>query len=70
MMTDFYIGLAMGVCVAILIGASLSVLIVMLSGRKLMDDIEDWSEKAYEPRRDQPRAITRVKSSDIEWEIN
>lgn len=33
------------------------------------DEPHDWSEEAYQPRLDQPRAITRVKSNNIFWEI-
>jgi hypothetical protein len=30
----------------------------------------DWTEAAYHPRHDQPRAVTRIKSNSIYWEIN
>jgi hypothetical protein len=37
--------------------------------RKTSGDIWDWADEAYEPRHDQPRPVTRVKSNQIEWEI-
>lgn len=29
----------------------------------------DWTEEAYQPRHDQPRAITRIHANDLDWEI-
>lgn len=61
MSPDFWIGLAVGLvatCAAIIINAF----------RPTPGDIWDWKEQAYEPD-DQPRAITRIRSNDIDWEI-
>ena len=62
---DFWIGFSFGV----LCSAAVFVLFAFYYWRELSGDIEDWSEEAYEPRRDQPRAVTRIHSNDLDWEI-
>jgi hypothetical protein len=37
--------------------------------RREPDEPLDWTEEAYQPRLDQPRAVTRIKSNDIFWEV-
>lgn len=42
--------------------------------RRTVDDIWEWSEHAYQPpqdkRRNEPRAVTRIRSNHIHWEIH
>jgi len=33
------------------------------------DRIEDWQEESWQPRSDAPRAITRIRSNQLDWEI-
>lgn len=28
-----------------------------------------WTEEAYEPHHDKPRAVTRIHSNELDWEI-
>lgn len=51
---------------AVLIAALIALYVLF---RRRPGDIWEWSEDAYEPRRDEPRAITRIRSNQIEWEI-
>ena len=38
--------------------------------RRRPGDIWDWTEDAYQPsRQDAPKAITRIRSKNIYWEI-
>ncbi len=63
MSPEFWIGLAAGVLLAAAIGA------IVIANRRTPGDLWDWSEEAYQPRRDEPRAITRIHSNNIDWEI-
>lgn len=56
---------AIVVC-AVLIAALIALYFIM---RRRPGDIWDWTEDAYEPRQDAPRAVTRITSNQIEWEI-
>ena len=33
------------------------------------DEIDDWSEDFYQQRLEEPRAVTRIKSNQLDWEI-
>lgn len=33
------------------------------------DELEDWSEEFYQQRLEEPRAVTRIKSNQLDWEI-
>lgn len=58
------------VACAVLIATFIAVYALL---RRRPGDIWEWSEDAYQPRvtaENQPRAITRIKSKDISWEIN
>lgn len=61
----------MDIVLAILAVAAVAPLVAVLVylNRPKPGDIWEWADEAYEPRRDEPRAITRVKSNDIYWEI-
>lgn len=63
MTVEFLIGMFAGAVLSFL-----PVLLIYLN-RRAPGDIWDWSEDAYEPRRSEPRAITRVTSNNIDWEI-
>lgn len=54
--------LALGVGAALLAAA-------VYHARSKPDDIWEWEEESYRPRSDAPRAITRMKSADLDWEI-
>lgn len=47
--------------------------ILIYTSRRRPGDIWDWSEDAYTPQRtppsDTPRAVTRIRSRNIYWEI-
>lgn len=62
MTPEFWIGLAIGLVIA-------SAALLVHVFRRRPGEIRDWSEEAYQPRHAQPRAITRIQSSDIDWEI-
>lgn len=64
MTPDFWIGLLLGAVALSAIGG------ILLINRRRPGDLWEWSEEAYQPRNDQPRAITRITSRDIDWEIN
>lgn len=59
------------VVVAVLIAAFI---IMFFAVRRRSGDIWDWSEDAYTPQRtqphDAPRAVTRIRSKNVYWEIN
>lgn len=55
------------VACAVLIAAFIAVYALL---RRRPGDIWEWSEDAYEPpRQDAPKAITRIRSKNIYWEI-
>lgn len=65
----------MSILPGILVFAALiaAVVFIVFTLRRRPGDIWEWSEVAYEPVReppiDAPRAITRIRSRDIYWEI-
>jgi hypothetical protein len=68
MTVEFWFGLAAGV----LLSAAAAYFIHIKGSEG--DDLWDWSEEAYEPpkaepRSEQPRAVTRITSNHIDWEI-
>lgn len=54
--------LALGVGAALLAAA-------VYHARSEPDDIWEWEEDSYRPCSDAPRAITRVRSNQLDWEI-
>lgn len=61
MSPDLWIGIAIGL-------AASAMAAVIYALRPTAGDVWDWSEQAYEPE-EQPRAVTRLTSSEIDWEI-
>lgn len=61
---EFYIGLAMG---ALFIGAV--AILIASRARPAPSDIAEWQAAAYEPPREPPRVVTRLKKNDLFWEI-
>lgn len=50
-------------------GAASAVIVSVFLNRRELDEPLDWTEAAYEPRHEQPRAVTRIHSNDLDWEI-
>lgn len=63
MSVEFWMGLLAGAVLA-----ALATLYLATRRRELGEPL-DWTDAAYEPRHEQPRAITRIKSADLDWEI-
>lgn len=39
------------------------------ASRQSPSEIWEWEEKSYQPRSNEPRAVTRIHSKNIDWEI-
>lgn len=63
MTPDFWIGLAFG---AVIVASAL----LFHAFRPRPGDIREWSDEEYEPQAIQPRAVTRIQSKDLNWEID
>lgn len=49
--------------------AFIAVVLYLTRPRRQRKEISEWSEDHYEPRRQEPRAVTRLTKDDITWEI-
>jgi hypothetical protein len=65
---EFWAGMFAGAAI-MAIGIAGATVLELFPARTKKDDIWEWDPEAYEPRVDQPRAITRITSNQIDWEI-
>lgn len=64
-MEPFLIGLFIG---AVFSGCAMYIFINRVRGDD-DEELEDWSEEFYQNRLEEPRAVTRIKSNQLDWEI-